>query len=166
LIARCPASTAVTVGDTAEVTFGPFLRNTAASTAGSGIQYDVSNVGDWLSVETTSGHGGWGIFLDTEGTAPGQGILIQADGVADNLHLFVTNNVGGMLLEDGGGGIIIREEAGFGKVSIQDHGSGGTEIHSDASLDVNAANGVFLNLPVVAGAAGSLWNSGGTVKVA
>jgi hypothetical protein len=156
----------ITAGDSASVTFAPFLKTAETDGGGSGIQYDVENVGDWFWVETTDGHGGWGINLTSEGTSSGQGILIQADGTLDNLHLFVTNDSGGMLLEDGGGGIIIREEAGFGHVSIQDHGSGGTEIHTDSYLDVQAAQRIFLNLPTSPGAAGSLWNSAGTVKVA
>lgn len=155
----------VTAGDSASITFAPFLKAAAAASTGGGIQYDLEQFGDWFFLGTTSGNGGWGIFLNSQGVSPGQGILIQADGVADNLHLFVTNNVGGMLLEDGGGGIIIREESGFGKVSIQDHGSGGTEIHTDSFLDVQAAQRIFLNLPTSAGPAGSLWNSAGTVKV-
>jgi hypothetical protein len=161
---QCVGET-VTAGDSASITFAPFLRTAAAASPGGGIQYDLEQIGDWFFLGTDSGNGGWGIFLNSQGTSSGQGILIQADGNVDPIHIFVTNDTGGILIEDGGGGIIIREESGFGHVSIQDHGSGGTEIHTDAYLDVQAAQRIFLNLPTSAGTAGSLWNDAGTVKV-
>lgn len=59
LIGRFFPGSSVAAGDTAEVTFAPFLdRTEAASAGGAGLQFNAGaygpdNVGDWLVVETT-----------------------------------------------------------------------------------------------------------------
>lgn len=52
LIGRAHAEDVFASGDKAQVSFGPFLRQGQGSSA-SGIQYDVENTGDWLSVTAT-----------------------------------------------------------------------------------------------------------------
>lgn len=49
VVARHVTDATVTAGDSAEVTFAPFLRRTAPG----GIRFDVPNVGGYLSVQTT-----------------------------------------------------------------------------------------------------------------
>lgn len=57
LIGRYFPGSPVVSGDSAEVTFAPFLRESAAASAGGGIEFNAGtygpdNVGDWLMIET------------------------------------------------------------------------------------------------------------------
>jgi hypothetical protein len=109
---QCVGET-VTAGDSASVTFAPFLRTATSSTPppGGGIQFDTSpQVGDWLEVTTTgAGPSGGGIFFnetggndiefDTAGrfvvVAGGKLVRLQASGAQAELfsnHLKVTGN--------------------------------------------------------------------------
>jgi hypothetical protein len=66
VVGRFPCAAVLATGDSAFVTFAPFLRNDTGLT---GIFYDFANKGDWLSIEATGtgAHLGSSIYLKTAG---------------------------------------------------------------------------------------------------
>lgn len=123
LVARGLAAS-VAAGSEAEVSFFPFNRAAAASSGGSGIQFDTSpQSGDWLYVETTesSGHGpgGYGIELKDDGPS---GILLTSD----NGQLSIGHPFTGTQLRDSSGyGIDINNVGGSGQLTVEGSSSGG-----------------------------------------
>lgn len=152
VVGRFPAEQVVAAGDSAEVTFAPFLRTLRGF-----IRYVFRNTGEWLSIHTT-GNGsplGRGIELVAEGA---HGITIASDG-------------GPVVLE--GDQVQILDSAGGG-TTITPDGSLTLESFSH-DVDISAPNGQvsidtpilsLLSLPIVnPGGSGQVWNDGGTLKV-
>ena len=125
-----------------------------------GIQFDTDNEGGYLEVVTHAeipgapftgfyfaDLSGGGIELDSFGGAGGSGtIQLKALGTT---------------------GTVVLSTASGGTIALLNAGTGLTIAKSGTDLRFTWLGGhVFLNLPTVPGPAGSLYNSGGFVKVA
>ena len=97
------SGTAIPVGVSAEVSFAPFLESAAASSSGSGIQYDVDNSGTWLDVATTG-------FEPVDG---------------NGMHLKATGD-GNPITVDSQGGVNVNDQNGWGIVLDSTTGTGGS----------------------------------------
>jgi hypothetical protein len=111
----------ITAGDSASVTFAPFLRSATSSTPppGGGIQFDTHpQVGDWLEVTTTgAGPSFVGIYLQE---TSGDGIVLEAVG-----GVYLLDN--GVTLQWTGGGTLGTLSSNHLKVT----GSTDLELHSN-----------------------------------
>jgi hypothetical protein len=128
VIARCPIDSAMLAGDSAEVTFAPFLRSAGTGAAASGIQYDVDNTGTWLTVITT-------------GFEPivGNGIFWHATG--DGNPIQVTSEGGINLNDVNGWGIVIDSTNGTGGSADVTFGVGRDYVvTAGRDIDMTAAN--------------------------
>ena len=83
-------SVSVAAGGSAEVTFGPFLKTAGGGGGGSGIQFGVNNVGNFLHVTTNVAAGNELAFTDSTAT----GILQIGNGIAqlDGTQVTVTGS--------------------------------------------------------------------------
>jgi hypothetical protein len=102
----------VTAGDSASITFAPFLKGvTAASPSGSGLQFDTDpQAGDWFEMQTTSSGvspSGWGIQIADLGNdglqlqSPLGGIDIRGAGlnVVSTSDIALTSSGGAIRLD-------------------------------------------------------------------
>lgn len=158
VIARCPASTTVVAGDSAEVTFAPFLRASSTGGGTSGIFFDTKN-----------GLGQTHYFaLFTSGTVGlDSGIELVADG-------------------DGGINIAANNTPGHGTLTMSgknvdlsaDLDTNISSTNGDIVISANSTgNSVFIapdpagyivleNLPTSSpGGTGRVWNSGGVLHI-
>jgi hypothetical protein len=162
----------ITAGSSASVTFAPFLRS-AGSSSGGGI--DFNKINDHAADGTIAN------YLD-----------VRVDGGASNGGLdFQNTGDGGIaLIDDGLGGVLIREKSGTGGIAVRDDGTGGIGIisrgnpgnisvtcqHGNIDLDTRPGNAditlntgtgnVLTALPVAdPGVSGALWNNAGVVNV-
>jgi hypothetical protein len=178
LLARTFPATAIGAGDSAKVTFAPFLR-AAGGAAGGGIQFDVDNVGGYLQVE-----GGANI---PSGPLEPSDIGFQSN-FGGGIGLWDGDTGGGITLvtgpvtgnEFGGGSLILLAKGGTAidlittggiidissgsNVTVAANGNG--VVHADGDLSLTANNNTFMTLPTSdPGILGALWNDGGTVKI-
>jgi hypothetical protein len=111
ILGRVFPSDELAAGDSADVTFAPFLRGSTTSTpSGGGIQFDTDpQSGDWLVVETTDSV--------PSGTGAGYGIALRP---SDGFNITTPNNV--QVLATTGVGIT----ASNGNVAIFAGGAGRT----------------------------------------
>lgn len=153
----------ITAGQDARVSWFPGVKPKAAASSGSGIQYDVDNVGDWLSVETNGTEdkgvafdvkddGGFTVGDDGDGgiafrdNGTGGVSFVDGDGVTEGTAgiTFSENGRGGIRFQDvdqvaaNSGGILLQEGTGNGGISLQDLGTGGI------SLEGTSTGGIFL----------------------
>jgi hypothetical protein len=134
-----PAVSQLGTGDSADVSFGPFLVG-----LGDAIRFDVANRGDWLAVTTLGAAplSGAGVGVYTFG---GGGVEIlsgdfltlssQQDGlVIENMSTTVATQIrsaGGMTIQDTSTGILLIENTGGGEVNITTTGTG-TQVYRSA----------------------------------
>lgn len=87
ILSRTGPEVTLATGDTADVTYAPFLRGAAASTGGSGIQFDTSpQQGGYLEVETTGlGPGGIGPGINLAAT--NAAMQLTTTGVGNDMSL-------------------------------------------------------------------------------
>ncbi len=132
VIARCPADVALGIGDVAEVTYAPFLRGAAASSSGSGIQFDTVNTGGWLNVTTTSFNPGDSRAIYLHATGDGDDVVIDSEG-----------------------GVFVNDVNGYGVTFLLTNGTGGAAdftvtagedfvVSAGRDVDMHATN--FMNL--------------------
>lgn len=150
----------VAAGDSASVSFAPFLRGQSVATGG-GIQFDVSNVGGFLAIETTAA-GGFFFVADTGGF---------------DFHSLTTGNVN--MVTDGGDARVAALNTATlestdgptlvscrnGEIIVRSR-NGQTTVRGD-TLVLHGDNGSFLeNLPALdPGVSNQLWNDGGHVAI-
>lgn len=80
LVTRVFPATPVVAGDVAAVSYAPFPGGLASGGGGgSGIEFDVDNVGDWLSVETTAVTGSGDAMTFTDTAPSSNGITLTSD---------------------------------------------------------------------------------------
>lgn len=116
LIGRFFPAQALASGDTAEVTFAPFLGRGASAAAGDGIKFETfPQSGKWLYVDTDHG----------EGSPNGYGLEL-VDKSAEGIHI----------LERFGrsGRIVIEQQDDTGILLLNEHDSAELEITQDVSL--------------------------------
>jgi hypothetical protein len=165
VIARCPIDTALNAGDVAEVTFAPFLKAASAGAAGSGIQFDVDNVGSWLQIETNGSipsEPGIGVDIHSEGLNGGMTIR------TDFQPLFLTgggdlNHGGVQILSNGNGLSLILDSPSATPLIIDTAQSqliniGGSEA---ASGNINLGGD-----PIAVGNTVGFFNAGGATQQA
>lgn len=135
LIGRFFPAQVLAAGDTAEVTFAPFLRQAAASAVGSGIQFDTDNQGGYLDVTTNDRIGGTGRGLRLTDSSLG-GIEIKTiAGVSGLLSLLGTVT---SLINRAGSAI-----SGT-KLTIRNDDDGGTDILDSSGGLTLQSGGVVL----------------------
>lgn len=137
VVGTFPLASSLAPGDSATITWAPFLRNGVGLT---GIFYDLLNAGDWLQVTTTSNN----IYPAAQGSAAGDPLGIVLDtGYTTNDMLLQAFNVfaevfNDFWVESNGGSIKL---VGPGGVTI-DSAGGGTDIKSGgAALNVESQGG-------------------------
>jgi hypothetical protein len=134
-----PAVLQLSAGDSADVSFGPFLV-----TPSDGIRFDFGNEGNWLAVTTlgaaplsgagvgfyTFGSGGVevlsGDFLTLDSLR--DGIVIHSHDAGVQMQIV---SDGGMTIQDTSTGILLIENAGGGEVNITTTGTG-TQVYRSA----------------------------------
>jgi hypothetical protein len=134
-----PAVTELAAGDSADVSFGPFLV-----TPSDGIRFDFGNVGNWLDITTLGAApaSGDGFMLSTFGGGgveinSGDFLTLQSarDGlVIRSMDTAVPMQIvsdGGMTIQDTSTGILLIENAGGGEVNITTTGTG-TQVYRSA----------------------------------
>lgn len=140
LIARCPTQTTITAGDTAEVTFGPFLRSAAAAT-GSGIQYGVRpQPGTFLQITTTDA-GADSLDIASGGqldmrAAETLTVLSHADLEVSSAGPMTIDSQDGITITNTAAGVLLIESSPDGGIDIRDQGgaaSAGVIVESAAS---------------------------------
>lgn len=164
--AQGPAIAAGSIGD---VSFFPHVA-AAASSSGSGIQYDTyPQSGDWLYSETTGEGGPNGAGVDFEDTGSGGirfvasntgYVIINANGQGD-----VNIGVNGDLTTIAGDSVQLDGQTGI--VSVDNPHGTAYLYEAPYGFQAVASKGLMLlGLPPAPGAAGTLWSNGGVVTVA
>ena len=137
------AGSAVAAGDSADVSFAPFLKGSSGGGSGGGIQFDTLNTGDWLNVQAT-GAGGDGASIELTSTGGGN---IEIEQLDDGQLRLEANGNGGILIADNGTGKLEIKNTGSGGTSIHDDGAGGLKIDSTgAKLQLLGDNTVGIDL--------------------
>lgn len=166
----------VTAGDSATVTFAPFLNRGGVSTARGFIRFDFLNQGGALDIRTAdSSYSTTGFLLSDASTL---GIVVRQD--ANGPILVNATGNGGLTVRSDGDGDLLIQQTGNALLRLENDGNGGTLIDDNGSsglrltasqapmvLDVTGPNLLFvLGLPNAdPGMSGALWNNAGVVNI-
>lgn len=122
LLARSPCGTTLAIGQSAEVTFSPFVPPSSGGAGSAGIQFDVDNVGDWLDIKTTG-------FEPIDGN----GMHLRTTG--DGNPMFLESEGGFTIDDDNGWGFSLKSTAGTG-------GSADWTLQTDRDQTYNAGRDI------------------------
>jgi len=123
----CPLAGVLQAGESATVTFAPFLRDNVGLT---GVFYDFANSGDWLDIRTTgTGPTGQGVFF-----ASANRFTLENDGGDFNIvdagtGLDLVSNFGNITLDASTANVQVNAPSGF--VQLQGGPAGVLVVQSD-----------------------------------
>lgn len=151
----------VTAGDSASVTFAPFLRGPGGGTDPNAIRYDVNNDGTFLSVEAAD-------FIEFDVDNGGSGFTVNVGSGVNNAISLSDNGTGNFTIDKRNGDIRIIQHDNTFAIRLITLGGGEIDIGTGGDIFIAPAGGGNVNvvLPIVnPGGSGNLWNNAGVVNI-